>query len=169
MKDSAKEILARQIDGRLVPVPADQFQKKTAVLGVAQQGGNVLIIPQFTGYDFPGGTVEVGESHARALVREFGQEAGYDIIVRQELARIVTYYTRHGNGRHYCQDNIVFNVEITGGGFDKIRLTDAEKAYMGFPQWVPFSVLEKMCFLRYPDDCDWRPLLQKIGTMCHRR
>jgi 8-oxo-dGTP diphosphatase len=64
-----------------LPEPGVKHRDRPAVFGIAERDGQIALIrvtrlgvPPF--HDLPGGAIEPGESEARALAREFGEETG---------------------------------------------------------------------------------------------
>lgn len=69
-------------------------------------------------WGLPGGSVEIGETVAEAVVREVREETGYDVAVR----RLVGVYSdprfqivRYPDGRVWHYVNLCFDCRLTGG------------------------------------------------------
>lgn len=84
------------------------------VAGICVQNGRLLLQKPTndTGYAFPGGHVEFGETHAETLVREFREEIGADIAVG-ELKWVAEIFFPWGGGGKPChQICLYYMVEI---------------------------------------------------------
>lgn len=81
---------ARKIDGTITMVQSDDLIQRIAVKAIIIKDKKILIIPQFDGYDFPGGGVEKGEKPEFAIIRETKEETGFDINI-QDLIRCLFY------------------------------------------------------------------------------
>ncbi|MEN7549021.1 NUDIX domain-containing protein [Rapidithrix thailandica] len=88
---------------------------RSRVCGICTQGSQVLMVkhayPGKEGYFWapPGGGVQFGESSARALEREFLEEAGYNIAVKDFL------FVNEFMEKPLHAVELFFSVEITGG------------------------------------------------------
>lgn len=69
MLDSMHEEIARNIDLRRLrkkySVEADSLKIAAHVYGLARRGNQILILPAWDGYDFPGGTAVAAELIAK--------------------------------------------------------------------------------------------------------
>ena len=106
----------------------------TVTAGILHQDGKVLIARRPTNgllggmWEFPGGKVEPGESHAQALARELEEELGIKTAVSDLLGRYNHAYT------HFKLTLYAYHTLITAG---EIRLLQASEA-----SWVDVTDLE---------------------------
>ena len=61
---------------------------RPSVYGVAIWDGKVLLVPQWDGYDFPGGGVDLGETLDEAFRREVFEESGLTVERGEILAAV---------------------------------------------------------------------------------
>ena len=68
-------------------------QDPISVAGIARRGQLILLMKRVPGgnvggkWEFPGGKVDPGEDPRQALVREWQEETGLDVLVGRELGR----------------------------------------------------------------------------------
>lgn len=67
----------------------NKLELSVHVYGIAIDDGKILISPQYDGFDFPGGTVKMGETHINTLIREVKEETGYCV----EPIELLNVYT----------------------------------------------------------------------------
>jgi 8-oxo-dGTP diphosphatase len=79
------------------PEPGRAYPDRPAAFGVVEQDGRIALVriekpgaPPW--HDLPGGALDPGESEARALVREFGEETGLVIQAGACFARADQYF-----------------------------------------------------------------------------
>lgn len=68
------------------------FVREGAYGVVFNEVGQVAVIKNPFGYFLPGGGIEKGESLKQCLVREFKEETGYDISIKQFIGKASKYY-----------------------------------------------------------------------------
>ncbi|MDR0298680.1 MAG: NUDIX domain-containing protein [Streptococcaceae bacterium] len=114
------------------------------VYGVVTKKDKVLILPEYGGYGFPGGTLEIGETHYETLIREFHEETGLDINPIK-LLRIYDSFFCDEAYKIKDQSLLIFYlVEIIGGKISTKGFDEAEKIYAKRPEWKSLSELRKM-------------------------
>ena len=135
------------------------------VAGICVQNGKVLL-QTTTGDDrsfsFPGGHVELGETNAETLIREFKEEIGADIAVK-ELKWVAEVFFPWGKKpcHQICLDYMVDlqNSEIpTDGTFLGKEHMEGRNFDLEF-HWVPIEKAENVEL--YPTNA--RELLSKLG------
>jgi 8-oxo-dGTP diphosphatase len=82
-----------------VAEPGVKYRDRPAAFGVAERDGRLAMIHvvregQTPFYDLPGGAIEPGESEARALAREFGEETGLIVSAGARLAEADQYMVK---------------------------------------------------------------------------
>ena len=95
------EIISHDVYGKEHVVKADDLLLSVHVYGLAVKDGEILISPQWDGYDFPGGTAKLGETHLETLTREFKEETGYVVKPLRLLAIYTSFYHHHKSSRDY--------------------------------------------------------------------
>ena len=114
------------------------------VYGIAIENGEILISPQYDGYDFPGGTVKKGETHIDTLVREVKEETGY-LVEPIELLNVYTSFFHHKKkNKDYQSYLIYYLVKIVDGKISNEGFDEDEKEYAKTAKWVNIEELSKM-------------------------
>lgn len=67
------------------------YAERVGSYGIAIRGDSVLIESAQLGYFLPGGGVEKNETIEEALVREFLEETGYELIAYKKLVKAIEY------------------------------------------------------------------------------
>lgn len=65
-------------------VNIDDLSFRISTYAVIIKGNKILLIPQWDGYDFPGGKIDLGETMDESFIREVQEETGI-IIERGEV------------------------------------------------------------------------------------
>jgi len=145
---------------------------RTAVRAVIQRGRDLLMVysTKVGDYKFPGGGVDLGETHEQALARELREECGASLLsVDGELGAVIEYnfakekefdvfkMTSH---YYFCQ---------AGDDFGTQKLDDYERD-LGFkPVWVDIedAISNNRALLALPTSPDW--LRREIFVLEHIR
>lgn len=135
--------------GQEYPVSPDDLRFRPLVYGLLIKGDKVLLSPQWDGYDFPGGGVNIDESLEEALIREFKEESGLDIRLRQVVYAGTSFFYRSKKTaaeKHWNCPIIYYLVEQVGGKLTLDYAETYEKEFMGFPVWQDIASLESLIF-----------------------
>lgn len=106
----------------------------TVTAGILQRDGKVLIAKRPSNglqggmWEFPGGKVEVGESHAQALTRELHEELGITVATGELLAKYRHAYT------HFRVTLFAYHASITSGEVEALQPSEL--------RWVRTSDLD---------------------------
>lgn len=145
---------ARRIDGSFISVQSDELTQRIAVKSIIIKDEKILIMPQFDGYDFPGGGVEKGETPELATIREIKEETGFDVKPIGIIGAYSTIYVRHGSEKLFHQINLFYLSEIVGGNLTCENFTESENNYQLCPRFETLSFLENNNFKMYIDEYD---------------
>ena len=139
-----KLVKAQDLYGADYEIEADKLEWSVHIYGIAVKGNKAMIVPQFDGYDWPGGTIEMGEDHLDALRREFKEETG--LVARPvKLLNIWTSFFRHHKREEYRQSLLIYYLveaedgEISTEGFD-----EDERDYAQEARWLSLDEIRQM-------------------------
>ncbi len=126
-----KKVVCRDINGtETEPIPVEKLVFRPSVYGVIVQNGKVLLVPQWNGYDFPGGGIDLGETLEEALLREVKEETGLSVTKGRIITSDLMYFL--------CANP---KGELSTDGFD-----EEEKGYAKKAEWVDIGKISKLKF-----------------------
>lgn len=146
-----KKIVCHNFKGEEVEVDANKLRFRPSVYGLLIKEDKVLLLPQWDGYDFPGGGINTNESIEEALLREYWEETGLEVKIGEVLAAHSSFFATRPKGpnreREYwnCQ-LLYFLVTQVGGQLTVDNLEESEKEYTKLATWVNFEDLDKCKF-----------------------
>ncbi len=123
----------------------DHFTFGFRSVGVLIQNGQLLLQREKGGneYALPGGTVKLGESTGEALLREWKEETGTDIVIQRLLWTEETFWEYHGQHQH----GIAFYYLIDLCGQTVMTRTQKDNSNIVF-EWKPLEELQNI--ILYP-------------------
>lgn len=148
--DKNRKVVCLDKDGNEFEVLASELIMRPSIYGVIIQDGKILLAKQWDGYDFPGGGIDRGETNVEALIREIKEETGMDAEVG-ELVSCESSFYKASDGKYYHSILIYHLCEIVGGEFSIDGIDEAEKAYMGMPEWISLEDRERIKFYNSVD------------------
>ncbi|MCL2451348.1 NUDIX domain-containing protein [Candidatus Saccharibacteria bacterium] len=137
-------VTARDVFGKQHLVDVSDLTQDAHIYGIAVEGEKILIVPQFDGYDFPGGTIKNGETHGEALRREFKEETGLEIEPIKLLNVYTSFFHHQKYGTNYQSLLIFYLVKIVGGTISADGFDEDEKEYASEAEWKNIDDLKEM-------------------------
>lgn len=112
---SERRIVAYDILGRPHERPLSSFRFRISVYGILRRGRSILVhrLPKLDQFAIPGGGVELGETFASALSREFREETGLEVRPIRLLDVKESFFTTGREDAHGAL--ILYEVEQIGG------------------------------------------------------
>jgi len=136
-------------------VSVDKLSFRPAVYGIIIQNNKVLLSPQWDGYDFPGGGVELGEPIKSALKREVKEETGFDVKAKQLVACENDFFKFTFKREEYAHSILIYYLcQITGGKLSTELFDADEKQYARKAEWVDLKKTENIKFYNSADSLE---------------
>lgn len=148
----AKQIICRDLEGNTYPVDANQLRFRPSVYAVIIKDDRVLLSPQWGGYDYPGGSIELGEHLEDALKREVREETGYEIKVGGLLACYESFFKMPTNGDFVHSILLYYLCDIIGGCPDQQQLDKSEMGHVDLPEWIDLETIVNIKFSNSADN-----------------
>ena len=146
-------IRCRDLNGNLTePIPLDQIVERISVYGIIINDEHVLLVPQWDGYDFPGGGKEPGEMLRDTLIREVKEETGLDVEQGPTISATDDYFVHPLREEYWHSVLIYYTAHITGGELSDAGLAEFEKEYAGKAQWIPLERVPELKFYNPSDN-----------------
>jgi len=112
---------------------------RTAVKGVILRGRTLLMVysSKVGDYDFPGGGMDEGETHAQALIREIQEECGTCVVqIGSEIGAVIEYdFPMELDHDVFKMTSHFYRCEVQDG-FGPQKLEDYEQALGLTPVWI---------------------------------
>lgn len=161
MNEGDRMVECRRNHGPNVERKADELRFRPSVYGVIVKGGQVLLLPQWDGYDFPGGGIDKGERIEDALVREVKEETGMDVRPGPLLHVADDFFMPANEALAPFHSILLYYAcEITGGELSVAGFTEFEKKVSRIAEWVP---IDKVLTLKFYNPIDSPALIRKAA------
>jgi len=154
-----KVIITTDKDGGTHEVAITDLVWRPAAYGIIIQERKILMVPQWDGYDLPGGGVDIEEFSEDAVVREVKEETGLDVVVDALVATRESFFTFRKKGKHTHSIAFYYTVHVVGGELSEEGFVGGEKEYMHLAEWVP---LEKFPQLKIYSSIDIKPIVAEV-------
>ncbi len=141
-----KTVTCRDINGNKQEVSVDELSVRLSVYGVAIKDSQVLLVPQWDGYDIPGGGLDLGESMEECLIRGLKEETGLDVVPGEIVYVQNDFFTHPRTGKHLQTPLLYYNCTVVGGEITADNFTEEEKTYAGKAEWVDIAKLPELKF-----------------------
>lgn len=126
-------------------VRLDGYKFNYRVAAIIKKDGKILLHKSRKDdfYAIPGGRVKVGESSIKTLKREFIEEIGKDINVKEFMGLVENFFEY--NGRKYHEIMSLFNVEFIDNALYNVeKITGLEENGKIEFVWKDINELEKL-------------------------
>ncbi len=150
MVSKSNQVICNDNFGNRYETPVEELTFRPSVYGVIIRDHKILLVPQWDGYDLPGGGVEKGESLEVALARECKEETGLDVRVK-ELIDCQTSFYRSIKGTNYQSILAYFLCEIVGGDLAEQQLDEYEKEYAKKAEWINLDQINTIKYMSTAD------------------
>ncbi|MGE3769426.1 MAG: NUDIX domain-containing protein [Bdellovibrionales bacterium] len=143
-----KSIIAHEIDGTKHTVPVADLQLRNSIYGVVIKDGHILLVPQWDGWDFPGGGIDMGETLKEALEREVQEETGMSVTADLTEALFVgeDFFIHPSTKKPYHCVLLYYRCTNPTGTISDAGFTEHEKEWAKTAQWVPLNKIETLKF-----------------------
>jgi len=144
--DGNRTVICHGINGELAEAKAGDLTFRVSVYGVVFNEGRLLLVPQWDGYDFPGGKVELGEPILEALPREVKEETGLDVKPFKLLITEDSFFLHPYSKKTFHSVTIYYLCKFIGGELSDEGFVGHEKEYSKLAQWIPIEEAKKLKF-----------------------
>lgn len=146
-------------DGGTYEVPVSELVWRPTAYAIIIQDNQILLSPQWDGYDLPGGGVDIGETPEDGVIREIKEETGLLAQVEKFITYRNCFYAFRKKQVHAQTIMLYFECSIIGGELSTEGFDESEKNYARLAEWVP---LEKLHEIKVQNTVDWRPIVTKF-------
>ena len=142
----SKIVMCRTIDGKEQEVPTEDLIFRPSVYGVAVRDEKVLLSPQWDGYDFPGGGINLCETIDEAFRREILEETGLDAERGEVLACESDFFIHPYSKKPYHTILAYYLCRNVSGEISDEHFDANEKQYAKKAEWVDVSRIRNLKF-----------------------
>ena len=158
------KVVCKGLFGEIVEVEARDLIFRPSIYGLVIKGGEILLCPQWDGWDYPGGGIDKGEKLESALVREVREETGLTVKVSALLDVSDNFFQpTFAKDQHWHSIKIYYVCEYVSGEISSDGFMEYEKTYMKEAKWVP---LDQAMGLKFFNSSDNQKLIEAAKAHC---
>jgi 8-oxo-dGTP diphosphatase len=156
------KIKCTDLNNNIVLVDKSELTFRPSIYGILIEDGKILLSPQWDGYDLPGGGMEPFETFEEALVREFQEETGLIIQVKDYIDHLQSFFLLPIQNKPVNSLLFVYAVEKVSGELSTKYLDEDEKIYAKKAKWVDINKIGNM---RFYNEFDNKKLIAKALSL----
>lgn len=154
-----KKVICLDVEGNKWEIDAKTLAFRPSVYGIAIKDNKVLLSPQWDGYDFPGGAIEIYETIEEALIREVKEETGLEVEVGKLVACESCFFKLPYSGK--CVNSILIYrlCKVVGGEISVEGFDGNEKEFLKKAEWIS---LDRIDSLKFYNSVDSKKILKTV-------
>lgn len=141
-----KKVICHNHEEEQIEVKASELIWRPSVYGILIKDDKILLSPQWDGYDFPGGGAEIYETMEQTLEREFWEETGLKIKMKEIVHCETSLFAPKFHKEYWNCPLIYFLCEQVGGELSTENFDEHEKQYARIAEWVDISRVDDVIF-----------------------
>lgn len=140
------------------------LQWRPAAYGIVIRDGKVLLLRQFGGrYELPGGALELGEDHKRAVIREVKEETGIEVEEPIALGMEASFFkAAHSTNEAFHSLLLYFHCKFAGGEESSAAWDEIERKTVESIEWISVEAIDS---LEVASTVDFRPFIRQAVGM----
>ncbi len=160
-----KTITCIDLNKNTYEVEPSALSWRPSVYGIIIRDDNILLVPQWDGYDLPGGGIELGETIEEWLIREMKEETGLDGKVDDLVDCQTSFFRLPTPEPKYIQSIMLYySVTVTWWELSTDGFDEEEKLYAKIAEWIPLSEIRNVNF---KSSVGILPILEKVLWKTH--
>jgi ADP-ribose pyrophosphatase YjhB (NUDIX family) len=155
-----KTVTCVDIDGKPHEISTEELRWRPSAYGIVIKDNELLVSPQFNGYDLPGGGLDLGELPEDAVAREVKEETGI-IVTHPRLVTARSNFFKFPDSEKgdYVQSILLYYIcDFAGGELSDTGFDEYERIHSRFPEWLP---LDRLDSISLGSSHDWRPYVKQ--------
>lgn len=147
------------LDKKTYDVPVEKLRWRPSVYGIIIQDGQILLSPQFDGYDIPGWGINIWEKIDKALIREVHEETGMEIEIQDLIHVDSNFFVHPRHPDDFLQSILIYyRARIIWWKLSTDCFDEDEKEHARMAEWISLSELENV---KWASSVDLYPIIKK--------
>lgn len=152
-----KTVVCRSVFDEKKEVPVEELAFRPSIYALVLKDNAILLNPQFDGWDFPGGGINLGETLDDALEREVREETGLSVKRDKLLYVDSDFYLHPGTKKYFQSIHLYYTGKDVAGEISTDNFDAHERGYLHKAEWVP---IEKALTLKFINSVDSPALIR---------
>lgn len=127
-------------------VDSKKLSFNISVYGIIIKDGKILLSKQWDGYDFPGGTIKIGERIEDALEREVWEETGIKVKADKLVGCFDSFFISPYKNKNLHSFTIYYTCKNIKGEISMKNIAPFEKTYIKGAEWISLNKIRKLKF-----------------------